>query len=148
MRPRGTGALVGAPVYPDLWPLTGAAAPAPGLEMRVPQAPQKAKPTGTARPQLGQVVPSGAAGATPAAPAPGREAGATRATGGGVNPAAGGIPCEEKALGCTDGGTAAWFPEVGRVAQVPATEEFDPDEVATGAGVGSSGAPAGEPPLV
>jgi hypothetical protein len=131
-----------------LWNEGLCVAGAPALGMRVPQAPQKAKPVGTPRPQFGQVVPSGATctegGGTTAA---GEAAVEVRGEGPGVKFPA----CEGRGVGCcVDGETAAGAtdgtPEVGRAAHVPATEEVPPDDIATGAGVGSSaGAPENAP---
>jgi len=59
MRPRGTGAAAGA----DMYIVRGDGAAAAAAFMRVPQAPQKANPGGTMRPQFGHGVPSTAAGA-------------------------------------------------------------------------------------
>ena len=135
IRPRGTGALTGAGRCP-------VAEAAPALGIRVPQAPQKANPVGTARPQLGQVVPSGAS-------CPDRAAGAApRAEGPGVSAPVG----KGKGVGCctateTIDETAACAPEVGRDAHVPAADELPPEEVVTGAGVGSSAVPAGTEPF-
>jgi hypothetical protein len=62
-RPRGTaaGAAPGWPMYIVRGCAAAAAADGAGAPMRVPQAPQNAKPGVTERPHEGQVTPSGAA---------------------------------------------------------------------------------------
>gem|GEM_PF-5915939 len=59
--------------------------------------------------------------------------------------------CKGKGVGCTAtetiDETAACAPEVGRDAHVPAADELLPEEVVTGAGVGSSAAPTGAEPF-